>query len=75
MSNITNSIKDFRMEINQDFIDKAEKLKPILIEKLIKPKQIVNIKMGKNDWEVIDTKSIDEISNISLGKGVLCEPW
>ncbi|MDV9824232.1 sugar hydrolase [Clostridioides difficile] len=24
MSNITNSIKDFRMEINQDFIDKAE---------------------------------------------------
>ncbi|MDV9933140.1 sugar hydrolase [Clostridioides difficile] len=69
MSNITNSIKDFRMEINQDFIDKAEKLKPILIEKLIKPKQIVNIKMGKNDWEVIDTKSIDEISNISLGKG------
>ncbi|HBH3023073.1 TPA: sugar hydrolase, partial [Clostridioides difficile] len=69
MSSITNSIKDFKMEINQDFINKAERLKPALIEKLVKPKKIINIKMGKNDWEVIDTKSIDEISNISLGKG------
>ncbi|EGT5420616.1 sugar hydrolase [Clostridioides difficile] len=69
MSSITNSIKDFKMEINQDFINKAERLKPALIEKLVKPKKIINIKMGKNDWKVIDTKSIDEISNISLGKG------
>ncbi len=30
MSSITNSIKDFKMEINQDFINKAERLNQLL---------------------------------------------
>ena len=69
MASITNSIKDFKMEVNQSFVDKAEALKPNLIQQLVKPKELVNIKLGEKDWEIVDRKSIEELSNISLGKG------
>ena len=66
---ITNSIKDFKMEINQDLIDKAVALEPSLIKSAVKPIGLVTIEKGIEDFEITKRKSIDELSNISLAKG------
>lgn len=66
---ITNSIKDFKMEVNQALVDKAIALEPSLIKSAVKPIGLVTIEKGKEDWEITERKSINELSNISLGKG------
>jgi len=66
---ITNSIKDFKMEINQDFVDKAVALEPSLINTLVKPLELVTIEKNKEDFEITERKSINELSNLSLNKG------
>lgn len=66
---ITNSIKDFKMEVNEYLVDKAVALDPNLIKTSVKPIQLVTIQKGKEDWEITGRKSINELTNISLAKG------
>ena len=69
MSQITNSIENFKMEVIEEFVEKAEVLKPELISKIIRTIRWVDVVKGKLDWEI---KKIDEINNLNehaLGKG------
>lgn len=66
---ITNSIKDFKMEVNQAFVDKAIALEPSLIKTIVNPIGLVTIGKGKEDWEITKRKPSAELSNISLDKG------
>lgn len=66
---ITNSIKGFKMEVNQSLVDKAVALEPSLIKTIVNPIGLVTIEKGKEDWEITERKSIDKLSNISLAKG------
>ena len=66
---ITSSLKNFKMEVNEDFVNKAVSLEPTLIKTLTKPIGLVKIKKGKEDFEISERQSIDELSNISLNKG------
>lgn len=63
------SIKNFKMEVNEDFIKKAEILKPILHESINYPQNIVKINKTQNDYEVIKLKKASNISEFSMGKG------
>ena len=66
---ITSSLKNFKMEVNEDFVNKAVELEPTLIKTLTNPIGLVKIEKGKEDFEIAERQSIDELSNISLSKG------
>lgn len=66
---IINSVKDFKMEVNDYLVHKAISLEPNLIKTYIKPIQLISIEKNKNDFEITEIKSINELSNISLKKG------
>ena len=48
---ITNSIENFEMIINEDFIKKANALTPELIQTEVIPKQIVNIVQDEKNYK------------------------
>ena len=48
---ISNSIENFQTVTNEEFVEKADKLRPELIKTAVSPKDIIDIYMGENDWE------------------------
>lgn len=69
MSEITNSIKDFKMEVVEELVEKANFLEPKLINNYVKPISILKVVNGENDWETKKIDNIDKLNNYSLGKG------
>lgn len=69
MSQHISSIVDFRMEVNQSFVDKAVELEPKLIEKKVEPTQLVKIQWDKEDWIISEKESFIEKKTERLGKG------
>ncbi len=58
--------------IDADLLEKAEQAKSILIEQEIKPVQVVSINQDKtavHGWKVTESKTIDTLSELELGKG------
>lgn len=68
MSEITNSIKDFKMEVVEELVEKANSLEPKLINNYVKPSSIIKVFSGEHDWETKKVDNIDKLSNYSLGK-------
>lgn len=66
---IINSVKDFKMKVNEDFLKKAISLEPDLFETIIKPVAIVNCKNENGIWGVEACKDISELNQIQLAKG------
>ncbi len=68
---ITNSIENFEMIINEDFIKKANALTPELIQTEVIPKQIVNIVQDEKNYKSVFQANIDELKNIKMGRNDL----
>lgn len=65
---ITNSIENFEMHINEEFIRKAESLEPALFERMCTPERL--IKMTKRrKWEIVEAIDIIALNKLILGKG------
>lgn len=69
MSQITNAIKDFKMEVVEELVEKANSLEPKLINTEVKPVSIVEVFNGVEDWEVKKINDIDKLDTYSIGKG------
>lgn len=65
---ITNSIENFEMIVNQDFIQKADSLVPELIKTKVTPKQIVTIESDKENCKVNFKADIKELENLEMGR-------
>lgn len=70
MTQHISSISDFKMEVNQTFVDKAVELAPKLIETKAEPIQLVKVaKDSANNWIVSKSSSFKVKETESLGKG------
>lgn len=65
---ITNSIENFEMIVNEDFIKKADALTPKLIEKEVQPKQIVKIIPDKEECKVEAQADIKALKDMPMGR-------
>ena len=65
---ITNSIENFEMIVNDDFVKKADALTPELIKTEVMPKQIVAIEPDGNNYKAVFHADIEELKNIELGR-------
>ncbi len=64
---ITNSIENFEMQVNEEFIKKAVALEPVLHEKQCMPKRLIKI-AKKEKWEVVEEIAISALNELVLGK-------
>lgn len=63
-------IENFKMELNQDILDKAIALEPKLIETVVKPTRIVEIEKQEDETCIAKTsQAIENLSTIELSKG------
>lgn len=69
MAKITNTIDNFKMTINNDFVKKAEILKPKLYKEKIYPQKIVSLLPENMDWKVKELEDAREVRNKKLKKG------
>lgn len=65
---ITNSIENFEMIVNEDFIKKADALIPELIHTEVVPKQIVTIEQDGKNCKAVFESDIEELKNIEMGR-------
>ena len=64
------SIENFKMELNQELLDKAIALEPKLIETIVKPTQLVSIeKQADETCITTNQKPMDALSSMELSKG------
>lgn len=57
---------------NEALLEKAERLKPVLIEKQVVPTRLVDVQPDPkaiHGWQVVDAGTLDELTRRSLGKG------
>lgn len=66
---ITNRLENFQMEINENFLSKAEELTPILFCKEKTPVYLVEIIKGKRDYEIAVRQDASILSSLVLKKG------
>lgn len=69
MGTITNKIENFKMNVNEAFVQKAQALEPQLHTKTILPRQLVTLGKGADDWNVLETAGADDMKNRILSKG------
>ncbi len=65
---ITNSIENFEMVVNEDFIRKADALTPELIRTEIAPVQIVGIERDGEACRAVRKAEIEELKNTAMGR-------
>ena len=65
---ITNSMENFEMIVNDDFIKKADALIPELIKTEVTPKQIVTIEPDGDNYKAVFKSDIEELKNIEMGR-------
>lgn len=65
---ITNSMENFEMIVNDDFIKKADELIPELLQTKVTPKQIVTIESDGDNCRVTVKAGIEELGNIEMGR-------
>ncbi len=65
---ITNSMENFEMIVNDDFIKKADALMPELIKTEVTPKQIVTIEPDGDNYKAVFKSDIEELKNIEMGR-------
>lgn len=66
---IVNVLKNFKPETDDEFLKKADKLKPVLIEKVMRPVSLIDISRGENDWEKNEIGDISKLPLLRMGKG------
>lgn len=66
---ITNSIPNFKMIINKSFLNEADKIKDLLIEKQALPKCRVRAFKGSSDWQAEYAGTVEDAEMTALGKG------
>lgn len=47
-----NALANFKMEVNESFVQKAENLKPTLKKTIIRPQAVVSYSRDKEDWKI-----------------------
>lgn len=65
---ITNSIENFEMIVNEDFIKKADALTPELIQTETFPEQIITIEQDGENCKTVFRAAIEELENIEMGR-------
>ncbi len=65
---ITNAIEGFEMIVNDDFVAKAEALKPQLIETVVTPTRLVNIVSKGADFVAEKAAPISALADRSMGR-------
>lgn len=64
----TNTVSDFKIDTNTEFLDKAEKFKPNIIKKDIYPVREIKIIEENGEWKVKDIGNVKETEKYELGK-------
>lgn len=65
---ITNSIENFKMEVNENFVKKAESLKPDIIEYQSRPISIIQVRKKMQDYEITSKKPAVKTGGLAMGK-------
>ena len=65
---ITNSMENFEMIVNDDFIKKADALIPRLIKTEVTPERIVTIEPDGDNYKAVFKSDIEELKNIEMGR-------
>lgn len=65
---ITNSVENFEMIVNDEFVKKAEALEPELLRTEVLPKQLVTIVPDGQDFKAIPQADIAELKNMEMGR-------
>lgn len=65
---ITNSIENFKMEVNEGFVKKAQALKPQIYQYQAKPVHLVRFEKGQLDYDITARVPAEEAAGIPLGK-------
>lgn len=66
---ITNSIENFEMIVNDDFVEKAQSLIPELIETTVFPAGLVDIVPEGQDYAAVEKAPIEALNEIFMGAG------
>lgn len=66
---ITNAIENFRMEVNEEFVKKAEALKPHLHQKKLTPCSMVEIEKSDDKWKAVKVIPIKKLNQMELKQG------
>lgn len=66
---ITNSIENFKMVVNDQFVATGESIKPQLNYREVQVKNIITIIQGKDDYEISSITPINKLSQYELKKG------
>ena len=64
----TNTVSDFKINTNSDFLAKADAFKPDIIKKNIYPERAVKIVKNNGDWAVVQAGTVAETEGCELGK-------
>lgn len=66
---ITNCVKNFKMEVNHNFVEKAKALEPELLFRTVEPTAIVTIDKDLTRWIVAEKQSMACFDQMELQKG------
>ena len=66
---ITNKIENFRMQVNEAFVNKAEALRPRLLEKEVTPRRLVKILPQGEDYRAEYAAPAEALGTMPLGRG------